>query len=201
MKLDNTVINADGIANQPINDSILKNNIEKSQVKETKYNELKKRIFMKRSKASTCRELLNQIRNLSFVVYDNDVLDHLHDELVKLIETLKYHAPKDESLILEKPNVVRNVSTSCKFSTLPKPKLKKSNLTGRVGISAERKRKARSITVIDPKIKKTNIIEEQPCFDPNDVYDIPMEETIKDLTNVNDRTTDNDDQKGCLFKV
>ena len=96
---------------------------------------------------------------------DNDVLDHLHDELVKLTETLKYHAPKDEKLILEKPNVVRNVSTSCKFSTLPKPKLKKANLTGRVGTSAELKRKARSITVIDPKIEKTNIIQGQPCFE------------------------------------
>ena len=197
-RLDNTVVSEDGIANQPIDDGILKNNIEKSQVKETKYNELKKRAFMKRSEASTCRELLNQIRNLSFVVYDNDVLDRLHDKLIKLIETLKYHAPKDESLILEKPNVVRNVSTSCKFSTLPKPKLKKSNITGRVVISAERKRKARSITVIDPKIKKTNIIEEQPCFDPNDVYNISMEGTIKDLTNVNDSTTDNDGQKDCL---
>ena len=40
-----------------------------------------------------------------FGVHDNDVLDHLHNELVKLIEILKYHAPKDESLILEKPNV------------------------------------------------------------------------------------------------
>ena len=82
MKLDNTVVNEDGIANQPINDSMLKNNIEKSQVKETKYNELKKRIFMKRSNASTCRERLNEIINLSFVVYDIDVLDHLHDELL-----------------------------------------------------------------------------------------------------------------------
>ena len=43
-----------------------------------------------------------------------------------------------------------------------------------------------------PKIKKANIIEEQPCFVPNDVYDIPMEETIKDLSNVTDSTTDND---------
>ena len=100
-------------------------------------------------------------------------------------------------MVLEKPSVVGNVRKSSKFSTLPKSKLKKSNLTGRVGISAERKRKARSITVIDPKIKKTNIIEEQPCFDL-DVHDIPMEETIKDLSNVNDSTTDNDGQKDCL---
>ena len=69
---------------------------------------------------------------------------------------------------------------------------------------AERKRKARSITVIEPQIKKTNIIEEQPCFGPNDVYDISMKETIKDLTNVNDSITDNHDQKDCLrfdFKI
>ena len=50
-------------------------------------------------------------------MYDNDILNHLHDELVKLIETLKNHGPKDESLILEKPNVVQNVSTSSKSST------------------------------------------------------------------------------------
>ena len=151
LKLDNTVVNEDEIPNQPINDSILKNNIEKSQVKETKYNELKKHIFIKRSKTSTCQELLNQIRNLSFVLYDNDILDPLYDELVKSIEILKNHGPKDESLILEKPNVVRNMSTSSKSSTLPKPELKMSNLTGRAEISVERKRKVRSITVIDPK--------------------------------------------------
>ena len=65
------------------------------------------------------------------MVYNNNALDYLHDDVVNLIETLKYHAPKDESLILEKPNVVRNV----------KPELKKSNLTGRIGILAERKKK------------------------------------------------------------
>ena len=63
---------------------------------------------------------------------------------------------------------------------------------GRVGISAERKRKARSVTVIETKIKKANIIQGQPFFDHNDVYDIPMEETIKDLLNVNDSSTVND---------
>ena len=86
MRLDNTVVNEDGIANQSIDNSILENNIGKRQVKETKYNELKKRIFMKRSKPSTCRELLNQIRNFSYVVYDDDLLDQLQDELVKLLK-------------------------------------------------------------------------------------------------------------------
>ena len=63
---------------------------------------------------------------------------------------------------------------------------------GRVGILAERKRKARSVTVIETKIKKANIIQGQLFFDHNDVYDIPMEETIKDLLNVNDSSTVND---------
>ena len=107
---------------------IIKNDID--QVQETKYTELKKYIFMKRSKASTCRELLNQIRNLLFVVYDNDALDHLYDELVKLIENFKYHAPKGESLILEKPKFVGNVNKFSKIITLPKPKLKKVKFNG-----------------------------------------------------------------------
>ena len=58
LRLGNTVVNKDGIENQPIDDSIFENNIEKSQVKETKHKKLKKRIFMKRSKTSSCRELL-----------------------------------------------------------------------------------------------------------------------------------------------
>ena len=41
LRLDNTVVNEDGIANQTIDDSILKDNIEKSQVNEAKYNKLK----------------------------------------------------------------------------------------------------------------------------------------------------------------
>ena len=57
LRLGNTVVNKDGIEDQPIDDSILENNIEKSQLTETKNNELKKRIFMKISKTSTCREL------------------------------------------------------------------------------------------------------------------------------------------------
>ena len=41
------------ISNQPIHDSILENNIEKSKDKKTKYNEWKKRIFMKRLETSS----------------------------------------------------------------------------------------------------------------------------------------------------
>ena len=53
LRLDNTVINKDGISNQPIHDSILENNIEKSKDKKTKYKEWKKRIFMKRLETSS----------------------------------------------------------------------------------------------------------------------------------------------------
>ena len=54
------------------------------------------------------------------MVYDNDALDHLHDELLKLIETLKHRAPNDQRLVLEKPNAVRNM----------KPKIKKIKFNG-----------------------------------------------------------------------
>ena len=47
LRLDNTAVNEDGIANQSIDGSILENNIEKSQMKETKYKELKKGSLLK----------------------------------------------------------------------------------------------------------------------------------------------------------
>ena len=50
LRLYNTIVNKDGIANQPIDNSILKNDVEKSHVKKAKYNELKKRIFIKKQK-------------------------------------------------------------------------------------------------------------------------------------------------------
>ena len=39
--------------------------------------EIPQKCYPQRCKAVTCRELLNQIRSLTFVVYVNDALDQL----------------------------------------------------------------------------------------------------------------------------
>ena len=166
-----------------------------SDTTNTQFEELKKKVYMKRSKAFSWRELLNQIKNISYIVYDNEALDHLHNELSKLLETLRHHAPKDKELVLEKPHTVRNIAQMKTCSSLPKPKQRKSSLTGRVGIAAEQKRKATTVSVMVPKMKKVaeSTVEEFPEFDANDCYDIPLNTTEDDPN-----AADNNDEEAVV---
>ena len=61
--------------------------------------------YFKRYKAAACIELLNQIKNLTFVVYGNDALGQLYESLSA---DLKNNAPVEDNLVAEKPSVVRN---------------------------------------------------------------------------------------------
>ena len=107
--------------------------------------EIPKKCYPKRSKAATCRELLNQIKSLTFVVYDNDALDQLYD-----LKDFSRHAPVEDNLVVEKPRVIRNQTK--KFPPLPKPKEKKSALSGRVGVSTEKRKLASAIDVVTKKL-------------------------------------------------
>ena len=118
-RLDKTVVNEDGIENQPINHSILENNIEKSQIKET---QSWTNVFLWEDQ----KQLLvgNYWIKLQTFRLGCTIITHVAiytTNLVTLIEILT-HA-KDANLILEKP-AVRNMIKSSKFSTLPRPKLK-----------------------------------------------------------------------------
>ena len=43
--------------------------------------EIPKKCYPKILKAAACRELLNQIKSLTFIVYNNDALDQLYESL------------------------------------------------------------------------------------------------------------------------
>ena len=60
--------------------------------------------YKARSKAAACRDLLNRIRSLTFLVYDEDVLDSVHSELIRLLNKLESSAPQDNGLIKEETN-------------------------------------------------------------------------------------------------
>ena len=68
-------------------------------------------------------------------MYDNDALDQLYESLSADLKDFSRHAPVEDNLVVEKPLVIRNQTK--KFSPLPKPKEKKSALSGRVGVSTE----------------------------------------------------------------
>ena len=138
------------------------------------YSKLPMKQFTKRSKASECRDLLNQLRSLTFIVYDVDSLDILHDTLADSLKTLSFHAPKEDDLIVERPMVSR-ASKENVYPELPKTKERKSVLSGRIGVSTEKRKASMAVDVGMPaKCAKVSVIEEFPSFNSEDIYDIPM---------------------------
>ena len=65
------------------------------------FSELPKRVSSTKTKASHCREILHQIKSLTFVVDDMDALEQLGEELRSSFEKLKQAAPTDFGLTLE----------------------------------------------------------------------------------------------------
>ena len=129
--------------------------------------------YKARSKAAACRDLLNQIRSLTFLVYDEDVLDSVHSELIRLLNKLESSAPQDNGLIKEETNkpipsnqgqtkktIPKNEER--KFLKLPQRRKRTSKLTGRVGVGADNKRRAAFLDVMNTVLNDNHrvVIEE-----------------------------------------
>ena len=63
--------------------------------------EIPKNVYPKKRKASACREILNKIKSLTFVVYDGEALEKLEEQLLDIAESCGKSAPTDCGLILE----------------------------------------------------------------------------------------------------
>ena len=74
--------------------------------------EIRRKQNSKRTKASNCREILNQIKSLTYLVNDVDTLDALEDQLKVSLELLKNEAPKEDGVIVQPVKVKRIVKQS-----------------------------------------------------------------------------------------
>ena len=109
---------------------------------------LPKKQYVKRSKTSMCRELLKQINFLTFLVLEEETLDKLEEDLRDNVEDLKLQALRDAGLIKESFSCVRfSPKQGIYRDPLPKRKIKKSALSGRVGIGAEKRRTAITLNI------------------------------------------------------
>ena len=59
--------------------------------------EIPKKVYPKK-RASACREILNKIKSLTFVVYDGEVLEKLKEQLLDVVERFGKSAPTDSGL-------------------------------------------------------------------------------------------------------
>ena len=132
---------------------------------------LPKKQYVKRSKASMCRELLKQINSLTFLVLEEETLDKLEEDLRDVVEDLKLQAPHDAGLIKESFSYVRSSPKQGIYrDPLPKRKIKKSALSGRVGIGAEKRRTAIKLNIKDTP-KKQPRTEEELAPEDGALYD------------------------------
>ena len=70
--------------------------------------EIPRKYYPKRFKAAAGRELLNQIKSLTCIVYDHDALDQLYESLSADLTDFSHHTPMEDNLVVEKPRGIRN---------------------------------------------------------------------------------------------
>ena len=104
---------------------------------------------MGRDRAAICRDLLKQLETMTYLVTDEEGFNDLENSLRASIQNLSEHVTSDHGIILEKPVPKRS---KVAYTRLPKPKRKRSNLSGRVGIGAENKRKRQKLSVNPAKL-------------------------------------------------
>ena len=137
--------------------------------------------YPKRTKASSCREVLNQIKSLTYLVNDMDVLDALEEKLKTALDYLQLNSPQEEGLFIESANIKSRVKLSKISVDLPKPKKLKSNLTGRLGIAVEKKRVSVAFTLPTVSdVSKHAVVEEEIAPVDYASYDIQMHDGLKE---------------------
>ena len=117
-------------------------------------------VYKKHSKASECREIMNQIKALTYTVTSESALPNLQYHLKEALNILRKESKSDHGFILnqrekhkdlQKKIAQNNYET--KFESLPVPRKQKSNLTGRLDAANDPKKSAQNISVAPKKSK------------------------------------------------
>ena len=119
--------------------------------------QISEKVYPKKRRASACREILNKIKSPTFFAYDGEASEKLEEQLLDIKESFGKSAPTDSGLIL---GPVKTVTRNIYKDKRPLRKQKQSNLTGRVGMAAEKQRLLRTINV-QPKTEETLKISEE----------------------------------------
>ena len=129
---------------------------------------LQKPVFPKRTLASACRGLLNEIKSLTYLARDDEALEVLHKQLHHALESFKKEVPTEAGLLLEQPKTVKAEKDKRKgmkpefvFDQMPQAKKRKSKFTGRVGRGNEKARFYSSITVDEHKTNSKHAVKKE----------------------------------------
>lgn len=118
------------------------------------------------SKASECRETLNQIKSLTYTAGNEDTLNVLKTLLKVCLHMLQdevwtYHGltANGNARETKRTSSKFNLNQPC-FEPLPILKRQKSSLTGKVGVASDARRVATNISDLKKQKKERILIEE-----------------------------------------
>ena len=110
----------------------------------------------KKTLASTCKELVDRIKSLCYLVEDLDLIKEVNSTLHSLVEQMEMSAPRDYGLILEAKKKPPNPKCAFKFPNLPAKK-KKNPVSGRVGSASEKRKHEIQVTEKTASKKEENL--------------------------------------------
>ena len=137
--------------------------------------DLPKNYTPKRTTAAVCRERLNKIKSLTYMIYDPDTLLTLKQQLTDINESCRKVAPSDVGLFIRRRTKQKDDNKKSVYANLRIPKQKKSKLTGRVGRSTNNKKKFSKINISNQFISQNDIEKlpaEEVSVNDNAMYDI-----------------------------
>ena len=159
---------------------------------------------LKKTASTSCRYLLKQIKDHTYIVNDKNVLEDVEKWLEKILQIMKSHCPSDLGFLvnssIEKP--VNEKRSNFNYEKLPHPRLRKSEFTGRVSRSNEWRKFHSKISVAEDKTPLPECIEETIPADDNALYDIKFEETGDQMMHSNNYLDEeNKDTKPFLEEI
>nr|XP_047140894.1 uncharacterized protein LOC105848403 [Hydra vulgaris] len=153
--LDNSVIYGNESCHEEESNICFEDNLSETQGHVILEN-VQNKIYPKQTNASSCRDILSQIKTLSYLVYDEIVVKSLKFKLQEILNELQTLVPKHDNIPLERNEVTKKKRCACAISDkLPKPKILKTKFT-------------------EEKKEKQDIIEEYAPLD-DFFYNIPIE--------------------------
>ena len=122
------------------------------KINNCKINSLPPKRTFKRTQASKCRELLDKIRSLTFLVRDQEALEALAVQLKDLHTKIESSIEHEDGFPLEQEkkksiHVKEKKGKDKRVLDLPKEKRRKKKFSGRVGSKADMMRKATTVNL------------------------------------------------------
>ena len=137
----------------------------------------------------SCREIMKEIKSLSYIIDNRDALENLKQRLTESRDEFAHYVPTDHGLVAENSKEKVKLEKSLKrkpMENLPMQKIRKSKFTGRVGVANEAKRFASNINVSEKYRSNASNIETSQvplCEQYHPVSEICKKQATYDIDN------------------